>query len=122
MQGCLYVAPAWEQPVNIGPAISVPTNFLEGDIIPLPFVTDPTRVSVLANDPDDEILTFVWEVHRANEAPMVTDAPTDGGDWLSVITIPEEHVQSGDIIKCTVTDQAQPSRNSVKIEWLVEVK
>jgi hypothetical protein len=123
LQGCLFVAPAWEPPVNIGPNISVPANFSGGDPLVLLVVSDPTIIQVQANDPDDEILTFRWLVPRATEilGPYVTNFRTDADDWVSVLHLPEKYVQTGDTITCTVTDQAQPRRNSVEIRWVAEV-
>jgi len=121
LQGCVFVGPAWkEPPLNQGPSISIPTNF-DGDPVPLPVISNPSLVTVLANDPDDEFLTFRWTVPRATQEPFVESKRTDAGDWVSNLHLPEEFVQSGDIITCVVTDQAEPRRNVVEIVWLAEV-
>ena len=121
LQGCLYVAPVWQEPpLNEGPSISIPTNF-DGEVVPLPIVSNPSLVTVLATDPDDEFLTFRWTVPRATQEPYVESKRTDAGDWVSNLHLPEEYVQTGDEIKCVVTDQAEPRRNVVEITWLAEV-
>lgn len=106
--------------MNIGPEITVPANF-DGETIRWPVVSDPTIIQVQANDPDDEILTFRWTVPRATTLPEVSDFRTPAGDWVSVLHVPAEFVQTGDTITCIVTDQAQPRRNQVEITWEMEV-
>ena len=106
--------------MNEGPSISIPTNF-NGEIVPLPIVSHPSLVTVLANDPDDEFLTFRWTVPRASQEPYVESKPTDAGDWVSNLHLPEEYIQTGDVITCVVTDQAEPQRNVVEIRFLAEV-
>lgn len=108
--------------MNIGPEITVPSNFVgDGVVLDLPIVSNPMIVQVQANDPDDAILTFRWTVPRATELPEITDFKTNAGDWVSVLHLPAEFVQTGDTISCTVTDQAQPRRNQVEIIWEAEV-
>ena len=106
--------------MNIGPSISVPTNF-DGDPIPWPIVSYPAVLTVQANDPDDEFLTFRWSVPRATDRLEDYRFTTDAGDWVSVLSVPEEYLQTGDTITCTVTDQAQPQRNFVEIKWEAEI-
>ena len=75
---------------------------------------------VVANDPDQDILTFIWNVPRATADLSPDTSPLDSGDWLSQVWIPSEYLRDGESIEVSISDQAQP-RNVVTVQWIVQV-
>ncbi len=87
-------------------------------VLQLRVLAEFTVLTVVANDPEDELLTFVWDVPRATDALEVSEFQSNAGDWVSTLRVPSDWVQVGDEIRCSVSDQAKP-RNVVSVEWEV---
>ena len=82
----------------------------------LAIVSDPTVVMVAANDPDDDLLTFLWSVPGATQIPDPVEHQEANGDWVSHLAIPSDWIQAGSVIEVTISDQAVP-RNLVSVQW-----
>lgn len=115
MGGCFYVEPGWRPPVNSPPQITLPSSAQQS----LKMITEKSTVVVAAWDPDDEIVSFLWEVPHG--VPFeVHEWQNPNGDYVSRLTVSRDEVLDGELIRCTVSDQAKP-RNLVRLEWTVEV-
>jgi len=117
LAGCFYVEPGWEPPVNQPPAITLPRSADQTQ--QLKIVTEATTLIVAAYDPDDEIVGFLWEVPHGVEHE-IHEWQNPNGDYVSRLTVSRDEALDGEHIRCTVSDQAKP-RNTVEVEWLVEV-
>lgn len=118
--GCFYIQPIQERDVNQPPQIIYPPG---ADLVPVPlhvYSSASYKPVVAANDPEGEILSFIWSVPRATYELPVTTSQTEAGDWQSDIEIPVEFLQDGESVEVTISDQAQP-RNVVTVQWIVEV-
>ena len=104
--------------MNQPPEVTRPIN--ANAPVVLPILSDPTLVTVVANDPQQERLTFIWNIPRATSDPDVNDFLNESGDWISTLKLPTEWVRDGDKLEVTISDQAQP-RNIVIVEWIAEV-
>ena len=116
VQSCLYIAPIRRPDVNQHPDITRPIG--SDTLLPLRILGTHTVLTVVANDPEDEVLTFVWDVPRANDLLDVNEFQSGAGDWISTLRIPSEWVQEDDLVRCSISDQAKP-RNVVAVEWEV---
>jgi hypothetical protein len=114
--GCLYIAPVWRPAVNLPPEIIRPEG-ADVRIIPLVFNTSQVLVTVIAADPEGEALEFVWQTSRPD--PVVSTYPQGDEAWVSVLTLSEDDVQDGDIIRVTVFDDNP--RAAIDVEWQVEL-
>ena len=85
-----------------------------------PLLSDPTLVQVVANDPENEKLTFVWNIPRADAQPDILVWQADAGDWISTVKIPVAWLHDGELFDVTISDQATP-RNVVLVQWRAEV-
>jgi len=114
--GCLYVAPVWRPAVNLPPDIIRPE---EADVreIPLVFNTSQVLVTVIASDPEQQALEFVWQTPLPD--PVVNTYPQGEDAWVSVLTLQEENVVDGDEIRVTVFDDNP--RGAVDVVWRVEL-
>lgn len=112
--GCLYTAPVWRGEVNQDPRILEPQGD-EGDVHPLPI---DIPALVIASDPEDDDLVFVWDVPGyPNLAP--TTRP-DGGVWVSRLVLPYDPALDGQLVRVFVIDQS-PQNNAVPVLFSVEV-
>jgi len=114
--GCLYVAPVWRPAVNLPPDIIRPE---EADVreIPLVFNTSQVLVTVIAADPEQQPLEFVWQTPLPD--PVVNTYAQGEDAWVSVLTLQEEDVVDGDEIRVTVFDDNP--RGAVDVVWRVEL-
>jgi hypothetical protein len=112
------VEPIQERDVNKAPQVTRPISI--GGEVNWPVLSDPTLVQVVANDPEDEKLTFVWNIPRANSEPDILVWQTEAGDWISTVKIPAAWLHDGDRFDVSISDQATP-RNVVLVQWRVEV-
>ena len=88
--------------------------------IPWPVLADPPTVQVVAFDPENDNLLFVWNIPRATETPETDLYHHENGDWVSVVRIPQEWLRDGDLFDLSISDQANP-RNVVLLQWRAEV-
>ncbi len=119
LSGCLYVKPVQERDVNRPPTVSQPVDISSPVLLPV-LSDQQVRVWVVANDPDGDTLTFIWNVPRATADLRPDTELLPSGDWLSTLWIPVEWLQDGDSVEVTISDQAQP-RHVVTVQWIVEV-
>jgi hypothetical protein len=117
LHGCLYVAPVWRPEVNQQPQVTVPADPEQQQLLKI--VSEQATLVVAANDPEDEIVSFVWQVPNGVHHE-VSEWQNDNGDYVSTLTVDRHDSLNGSVISCTLSDQAKP-RNVVNIEWLVEV-
>lgn len=103
--------------MNLPPQITLPLDAAAQQ--PLKIISEQTTLVVAANDPEDEIVSFVWLVPHG-VPHEVTEWQNDNGDYISTLALKRDEVLDGQVITCTVSDQAKP-RNVVHIEWIVEV-
>lgn len=115
--GCLYIAPVWRPEVNQSPQVTIPSSPDEQQLLKM--ISDRATVVVAANDPEDEIVSFVWVVPHG-VSHEISEWQNNNGDYVSTLTVDRHDALNGSLISCTITDQAKP-RNVVNIEWLVEV-
>lgn len=106
--------------MNQPPQVSRPSDI--GAPVPLQVFSgqETVVVTIVANDPDGEILTFVWDIPRATEPPDAQDFQSPAGDWVSVARIPASWLADGDALEVTISDQAEP-RHVVTVQWTVQV-
>lgn len=116
LQGCLYVAPIWREPVDLAPEIVLPEPDT-GSELRLVFQADVETLTVVAQDPEEEPLTFVWEVPHGADYTH-TEFEQEGGITVSTVEILRDPVLDGARISCTILDTAL---NSASVSWLVEV-
>lgn len=119
--GCLYVKPIQFQEANRAPQVVFPEN--ASDPIPLLVLSAPKReVYVKAFDPDGDILTFDWEVPRAQTTAELDEQTTeeDSGNWKSRVFIPREYLVDGESISVAISDQGEP-RAVVTVQWAIQV-
>lgn len=115
--GCLYVAPVWRPEVNQPPQVTIPSNPEQQQLLKI--IAEQATVVVAANDPEDEIVSFVWVVPHGVTYD-VQEWQADNGDFVSRLTVDRHAALHSSVITCTISDQAKP-RNVVNIEWVVEV-
>jgi hypothetical protein len=110
------VKPVWRPSVNLPPDIIRPEG---ADVreIPLVFTTSQVLVTVIASDPEQQPLEFVWQT--PTPSPVVTTYPQGEDAWVSVLTLQEEDVVDGDEIRVTVFDDNP--RSAVDVVWRVEL-
>ena len=113
---CLYVAPVWRPDVNL-PADIVRPEGSELREIPLVFNTSQVLVTVIASDPEQQPLEFVWQTPIPD--PVVSTYAQGEDAWVSVLTLQEEDVANGDEIRVTVFDDNP--RGAVDVVWRVEL-
>jgi len=112
----LYVAPVWRPVVNLPPEIIRPEG---ADVreIPLVFNTSQVLVTVIASDPEQQPLEFVWQTPQPN--PIVSTYAQGEDAWVSVLTLQEADVADGDEIRVTVFDDNP--RSAIDVVWRVEL-
>lgn len=107
--------------MNQPPQVSRPTDAAAGPVTLFVFDSqEKVRVTVVANDPDGEILTFVWDVPRATAPLTVSEYQAPAGDWVSSVEIPVEWLVDGEALEVSISDQAEP-RHVVTVKWTVQV-
>lgn len=103
--------------MNQPPQVTIPANPDDRQLLRI--ISERASLVVAANDPDDEVVSFVWIVPHG-VPHEVSEWQNDNGDYVTTLSLDRHVVLDGQIITCTVSDQAKP-RNVVNIEWLVEV-
>jgi len=95
---CLYVDPLWRPELNQPPVILFP----EDNPAILEMVGDPTIAQVVADDEEDDTLSFVWLVPNSpNLVPLTKKEPAF---WVSTLAVPLSAVRDGDTITVIVGD------------------
>lgn len=117
--GCLYTAPTWSPPVNLRPEIIRPEGATQGEVYPAVFRTDEVVLSVVAQDPEREPLTFLWFVGGGIVADANTYSQAEDV-WVSALTVSIDDVVEGDEIRCTILDD-NPRQNAIDVAWRVEL-
>lgn len=112
LAGCLYLPPGWKPVPNQPPEVLVP----EPPYQDIPLVMDrDTRITVVAQDPEGDVLDFVWIVPVDVEHDWVTRP--EGDLWYSVLTIDADPLLDDRRIALVVSD----GFDEVDLSWLVEV-
>lgn len=114
-QGCLYVEPAWQEPLNLPPDL-IRVNPPEPT---LTFEREVERISVIAADPEGDALTFLWQ-----PPPFVVGTETEtsvDGIYTWSVDIPYTPEVDGQVLAVTIVDQDPLQRGEVTLEWQVVV-
>lgn len=115
LHGCLYVEPAWEEPLNRPPEL-FRVNPPPPDLL---FDTELERISVIASDPEGDELTFVFL-----PPPFVTGTETEtneDGVYVWTVDIPWTPEVEGRTVALTILDQDPEDRAEVTLEWQMVV-
>jgi hypothetical protein len=97
---CLHVDPIWRPELNQPPVILFP----EDNPAILEMVSDPTIAQVVADDDEDDTLSFGWFVPNSpNLVPLTKKEPEW---WVSTLSVPLATVRDGDTITVIVGDTA----------------
>jgi hypothetical protein len=96
--GCLYVEPMWSPPLNQPPDILFP----EDNPAILEMLSDPTIAQVVADDDEDDTLSFGWFV--PNSPNLVPQTKKEPAFWVSTLSVPLSAVRDGDTITVIVGD------------------
>lgn len=113
--GCLYTAPVWTEDVNQAPIIIRP----EGDADephPIVLFTD-LPVVVVAADPEDDPLFFLWETPNGE---LDSHERQEGEITTSTAIVPYDPELDGQTIDVLVVDQS-PAYNDTPVSFLVEI-
>jgi hypothetical protein len=95
---------------------------LDGNVLEM--IADVEVVTVIASDPDDDDLVFLWQV-TPSDVPWSSSPPTpqtlsNGQEvWVSVLTLDRDPRMDGRTLECGVTDFYDAP---VRITWTVEVE
>ncbi len=116
LQGCLYIGPVWEEPLDREPEIISPEIGPDDQPLNVTFQGDTETLTVIAFDPEDGPLTIVWDVPHGVEF-VVTEFESEGVT-VSHADVPADPVLDGDLIECVVIDSA---RQAVTVTWLAVV-
>lgn len=102
MTGCPFVLPFIEVEQNVPPAI---LDSRPGDGLPVEIETDQYTAFVVAQDPDDLELTFVWDIEAFGIQPQAV--PVRTGDLQgSQLTIQADAAYNDKVLTVTVYDAA----------------
>lgn len=112
--GCLYTAPVWTEAVNKPPVIIRPEASDEPHPIAL-FADLP--VVVVAADPDDDPLFFLWE---GPNGEIDSHERQEGEITTSTAIISYDPALDGQYIDVLVVDQS-PAYNDTLVSFLVEI-
>lgn len=113
-QACFYVTPTWRPVVNQPPVLVEPPS-VDNVLI---FDSDAERITVIASDPDGDLLQFIWSIPPFLDAVEVTtpgDAVTFGR--LDVFWHPDI---DGAELRLTVVDDDPRDPRSITATWRVE--
>lgn len=113
LAGCLYTAPVWRGEVNEAPIVLQP-NGEQQDV--LLFADLP--VVVVAADPEDDALVFLWSAPGYPDLPSTERA--EGELTTSTAVIPFDPALDGQDVECLVVDQSDRF-NDVPVTFHVEV-
>jgi hypothetical protein len=105
--------------VNLQPDIIRPEGADLGEPYPVAFRSDSVVLSVVAQDPERQPLTFLWFVAGGVVADANTYSQAEDV-WVSALTVSIDQVADGDEIRCTVLDD-NPRSNAVDVAWIVEL-
>lgn len=111
LAGCFYIAPLELPPVNSPP---VPLNLDPPYEYELTMAQDVEQLMVAANDPDDDVLDFIWEGLPQGVVP-VNDDLTNG--QYSYVMVPRDPEMDGHVISCVVTDGDE----TIEVSWRLVV-
>jgi hypothetical protein len=79
---------------------------------------DPTRLPIIATDPDGDDLVFSWDVPGYTLQPITS--ANEGGLWSSSVDIPYDPDLDGVLVRVVVIDQS-PEHNSQPVLFRLEV-
>ncbi len=106
--------------MNQPPQVIHPQGGADTTVPLLIYSEEVHSVLVVANDPEGEILSFIWNVPRSGGIDLPVETfETNAGDWKSSIDIPVEYLRDGEAIEVEISDQGQPRRVST-VRWMVE--
>ena len=105
--------------MNLRPEIIRPEGAAQGDLFPLVFRSESVVLSVVAQDPERQPLSFIWFVAGGVVADANTYSQAEDV-WVSALTVNIDQVNNGDEVRCTILDD-NPRQNAVDVAWLVEI-
>jgi hypothetical protein len=114
--GCLYTAPVWREPVDLAPEILLPETDGVTPLV-LTFQAAVETVTVVAQDPEEEPLLFVWQIPHGVDFQS-TEFEEDGGVSVGVLDVNRDPILDGAELTVTVFD---PVGNAAEVRWLAEV-
>lgn len=112
--GCLYTAPVWRGEVNRPPIVIQPEDGL-ADVL----LFADTPVVVVAADPENDPLVFLWSAPGYPDLPSTERA--EGELTTSTAVIPYDPLLDGQTVECLVVDQSELF-NDVPAFFRVEVQ
>ncbi len=102
--------------MDLAPEILLP-DVEPGTVLELVFQASTEKLTVVAQDPEQEPLAFVWQVPRGVVGSASTTEEA-GGLTYSILDLPADPVLHGAILTVTVFD---PGGNDADLAWALVV-
>lgn len=113
LSGCFYMGPPWTVPQNEAPFVINPTDTVNE----LTLVSDPTHLLVVATDPDDDVVSFYWDVQPEFIYDQYVIAKD--GIYSAHLFLRRSPDLDGLTLHCIVTDYLSP--DAEEVEWQLVV-
>ena len=113
--GCYYIEPVWQPPQNTAPVIQT-----RNPVDTVVFNQSITRVTVLASDPEGDLLDFQWIPPFGAEFSTVT-AQNASGVYRSDCDLVADSILDGETLLLTITDAFPGDPKTTEVFWALEV-